>query len=1110
MKTLTAEQLKANQKLEPPSKDHRRCKTCFEWFHKRGLARHESKCFSYKKPNKRSEKKALKLNKKRKGFHNTGPLFQDKNTTITSFREETSRIKSQLQEPHGQENNFYQSTLLWATPSLAARQHLTGEYYHDGQPVDPFDNDWEDIPGSEKQTTNNSRHNDDGTVDTETSTDDDMSSSQPLTEEDDDDDYIDYANIDENDGFGVDEEGDPDDATVTSSDDFIRVLHEYVNTASMNVDPKTAFQFKDNIPMHVVAQIDLLRILIDRRVDMGLFDDIMEWIHHHSTKNKVKWGKRKLRKRKPLLKWIGKAFETECLEPIPKQVELSHSLVTVPCFDVVEQIMSLIYDSDVYKQSNLLQGNFDPKTWRPTADLGEDDLLNDIHTGSLYHEALNRYCPPGHTINGLRALGLPLIFFIDKTHSDCFGALATTPISFTLGIFCKEFRRKYKAWRHAGFLPNSAFGIGKHHITDEDLEKILPKEKLEDLHRMIAVILEPVFKMLEEHGGITCVLDGETVVLVPWIHLIIGDAVGNNELCGHYGGNNAKCLVKDCRCTKDQLIQIPPVCELITMDDVRKCYQDAVFAQSISRHQLKVSFDSLPLSDEKHGVTGITPFETLHCMGSGLFGYAAKCIHDVISPTDANSYAKAKIERLFKNIKFMLNRQSDRDRVRSSHRFGFFDCTRVTAMERIGNIHVFLLLIHTTDGSNVLNPYLNEYNKKCQFQKDHISIPDLIVTLEVMLAFTRWVNDDNIRSEVVLAPAAVNFMLEKIIKNLPRKYKPKTEESAGCQGWHIIKFHAVHSFVRNILKFGSASSFDGGPTERTHKYVKDSAECTQKQVATFTTQIAQRVSENLKINNAYNFISHLCMPKKHQDEYENPYHRDRDFRCKDQPVVCRGEYHLESNITTPQGHHSNRGAIFKHDWKHKVKNFIGVPVNRDLLHVISKFALNQGYFQHFEMKGYTEISCNNNIYRASPFYRGNEWYDWAVYCHPVDKMECPGKILGFVRYKTSGVPTYKLCYIDGLSANEIAEGGLSDNTVYAVVHATNKNLSIKEMEKNIVTPICLGDEDEFHMIPVDCIVSPLCAVPNYGKEGSKHYLLSLPYHKWGKVFSKRIHDLHNK
>ena len=559
MKTLSTSQLKENQKIKAPSKDHRQCEHCQGWFHKKGIRGHQAKCYSVQKPNKRTEKKALKLTKKRKGFHNAPILLQGNKTSLANYRTETARVGDNLKINHGNENNFYQSTLLWAKPSLQQRHHNFLESSDfGGIQGDPFEDEWEDIPSSEncqdddktQTTVNVSDDDDDITTGNESETEDDFN----------------WNDVDENDGFGEDE-GDPDKVS-TTNEEFLRVLSDHVNAASVDNSAKKAFSFGDNIPVHIIAQIDLLCILLDRRVDMKLFDDIMSWLHHHSQTNQVKWKSVKLRKRKPLLKWIGKAFETEKLDPIPKQVELSHSLVTIPCFDVVEQIMSLIYDSEVFKESNLLKGNFDPKTWRPTGEISEDDVLGDIHTGSLYREALEKFCPPGHTINGLRALGLPLIFFINKTHSDFFGALSTTPLSFTLGILSKEFRRKYKAWRHAAFLPNTAFGMGKHHITDEEFEKIIPKEKLEDLHRMIAAVLAPLQHLIDEDGGIKCVLEGEVVMLVPWIHLVVGDAVGNNELCGHYNGNNAKCLVKDCKCTKEELIQIPPVCEFITMDDL--------------------------------------------------------------------------------------------------------------------------------------------------------------------------------------------------------------------------------------------------------------------------------------------------------------------------------------------------------------------------------------------------------------------------------------------------------------------------------------------------------------------------------------------------------------
>ena len=61
-------------------------------------------------------------------------------------------------------------------------------------------------------------------------------------------------------------------------------------------------------------------------------------------------------------------------------------------------------------------------------------------------------------VNEVRVVGLQ--FFIDKLHSDHMGALATTPISFTLCCFSNITRQKNEAWKQIAYIPNLDVGQG--------------------------------------------------------------------------------------------------------------------------------------------------------------------------------------------------------------------------------------------------------------------------------------------------------------------------------------------------------------------------------------------------------------------------------------------------------------------------------------------------------------------------------------------------------------------------------------------------------------------------------------------------------------------------
>ena len=68
--------------------------------------------------------------------------------------------------------------------------------------------------------------------------------------------------------------------------------------------------------------------------------------------------------------------------------------------------------------------------------------------------------------------------------------------------------------------------------------------------------------------------NGNLITLKPYIQFIIGDTLGNNELCGHYLANCPNCLTKDCKCKFGDLIKTnPPSCSPMTLtwQDLQLC-----------------------------------------------------------------------------------------------------------------------------------------------------------------------------------------------------------------------------------------------------------------------------------------------------------------------------------------------------------------------------------------------------------------------------------------------------------------------------------------------------------------------------------------------------------
>ena len=86
----------------------------------------------------------------------------------------------------------------------------------------------------------------------------------------------------------------------------------------------------------------------------------------------------------------------------------------------------------------------------------------------------------------------------------------------------------------------------------------------------------------------------------------------------------------------------------------------------------------------------------------------------------------------------------------------------------------------------------------------------------------------------------------------------------------------------------------------------------------------------------------------------------------------------------------------------------------------------------------------------------------------------PAQILGFVKYESRRIPTPYLVNNMGLDSEEIERGNIEDNTMYVVVHASSKWLSLDKLEDAFPASFVLGDVgDCLYTVDVKCTIAPL-------------------------------------
>jgi hypothetical protein len=218
---------------------------------------------------------------------------------------------------------------------------------------------------------------------------------------------------------------------------------------------------QDDDDVHVEAL--LLALVQQFGCSLEGYQAIMEWGAFAQEKG-YKFGRVEREKsRKAVMHRMTKRLGMEALKPIAKTIPLvdyscpasvpAHSSSTAPkkskvdatipivMYNFEELLDSLLSDMSLMVAENLLLNPTDPYVKYP-----EGGPIDDVLSGSWYHQTwivLNL---------GAGDFLCPIIFFIDKTHTDHFGRFTLEPIRFTLGIFNRATRALSKAWRTLGFL----------------------------------------------------------------------------------------------------------------------------------------------------------------------------------------------------------------------------------------------------------------------------------------------------------------------------------------------------------------------------------------------------------------------------------------------------------------------------------------------------------------------------------------------------------------------------------------------------------------------------------------------------------------------------------
>jgi hypothetical protein len=395
-------------------------------------------------------------------------------------------------------------------------------------------------------------------------------------------------------------------------------------------------------PRHTQA-MKLMKILDEHGCPRVMYDKLRTWCEdshkYHMAEEMETAGPAlqasqvkdlKLPNRDDLYKTLEEHFDMGGLRPkmISHQLPKSGVKLDIATFDFQEMVRSLLTNPNIADDGNWVFPDPDdpfvpPKEWSKVESEPEAHVLNDIHQGQWYSKTYHMFCQ-----HKGRDVLLPVILFIDKTHTDATGRLKQEPVLFTLGCFSLKTRQNPKAWRLLGYIPDMA----SLNITQES------NDNMKDYHSMLKVILESLVKVQESGGfrwDLTIRRKKFPVVFRCFVPFVCGDNEGLNKLCGRYGSNTGiqhlcrlcKIPSEDIGATHDDIHEMFDKKSIAKIGEGRTPQEQKEISRSISHHLIKNAFESVHFGCfNEGGIHQCSPFDLLHCRRIGTQPRLCECI----------------------------------------------------------------------------------------------------------------------------------------------------------------------------------------------------------------------------------------------------------------------------------------------------------------------------------------------------------------------------------------------------------------------------------------------------------------------------------------------------
>jgi hypothetical protein len=267
-------------------------------------------------------------------------------------------------------------------------------------------------------------------------------------------------------------------------------------------------QHKEILDPKAFHAMRLLKIMDDHGCPRVMYEKLTKWCMDVMTQNP--YGvPTSFPTRNNLFDYLADRYGLHGLIPtsVRTQLPCHNIMVDVTTFDFQEMCMSLLTHPDLALDDNWAFPDpknplVPPKMWDDVLNNQQDCILSDIQHAEWYSKTYYTSC----TVQGRDVL-LPVILFVDKTHTDAVGRLKQEPVMFTLGCFDLKTRSNPDAWRPLGYIPN----METLQLSDN------PRMKLQDYHHMLSTVLKSLVETQRAGGFKWSVYAGKNTTMLFFV-----------------------------------------------------------------------------------------------------------------------------------------------------------------------------------------------------------------------------------------------------------------------------------------------------------------------------------------------------------------------------------------------------------------------------------------------------------------------------------------------------------------------------------------------------------------------------------------------------------------